>query len=396
MPGSPSTRQRRGTAARTTLVGSAALTTAVLPVFLVGALSGAIQAELGIGETAIGAVITAEFLTAAVVATAAGRLTERIGGGTALRVGVVAAAVAAAVIGLFATSWWLLALPMVVAGISVALVDTGVARGFVDAVPAGVHGLAFGIKEASIPAASLLAGATVPTLAATVGWRAAFVATLGLAAAVWVAIPAQLGTAHVGARRAQGAATGVTMPPAMRYFAVGVGVGSGAANAAATFLVPAMTARGMSASAAGLLLVVASGGAITVRLAAGWWADRHRVAPATLVGVMLLLGAAGAAVLVVDGPLTLVVTAVVVMLATGWGWLGLAFFAAVRARPDVPAAASGVILTGLGAGGAIGPLLFGTLAGQASHAWAWAATAAAMASGGLVVLLARRVLDPRS
>src|SRR5690606_24578159 len=39
------------------------------------------------------------------------------------------------------------------------------------AVPAHRQGLSFGIKQAAIPTATLLAGASVPAVALTIGWR---------------------------------------------------------------------------------------------------------------------------------------------------------------------------------------------------------------------------------
>ena len=42
-------------------------------------------------------------------------------------------------------------------------------------VPAGRQGLSFGVKQAAIPVSTLLAGAAVPTVALTLGWRWAFV-----------------------------------------------------------------------------------------------------------------------------------------------------------------------------------------------------------------------------
>ena len=46
-------------------------------------------------------------------------------------------------------------------------------------VPAHRQGLSFGVKQAAIPVSTLLAGAAVPTIALTAGWRWAFVAAAG-------------------------------------------------------------------------------------------------------------------------------------------------------------------------------------------------------------------------
>ncbi len=48
-------------------------------------------------------------------------------------------------------------------------------------VPAHRLGLSFGVKQAAIPLSTLLAGAAVPAVALTVGWRWAYVIASGLA-----------------------------------------------------------------------------------------------------------------------------------------------------------------------------------------------------------------------
>ena len=52
-------------------------------------------------------------------------------------------------------------------------------------VPASRLGLSFGIKQAAIPIATLLAGAAVPTVALTIGWRWAYL--IGAAVALLAA-----------------------------------------------------------------------------------------------------------------------------------------------------------------------------------------------------------------
>ncbi len=380
---------------RVTASVAAALTLAVLPVFLIGASTDAIRSDLGLSETAIGAAVTVLFTTVGLTATTAGRWTERLGGGVALRTGVVVAAVATAAIGWLASSWWQLAAPLVVVGFAVGLVDTGGARTFADRLRADSQGRAFGIKEASVPAASMLAGLALPTVTAWFDWRAAFIAAPVLAVLVLAVLPRgpgrPVGGAGVGRGTGPAAPTDdladhpdreATVDPAVRTalvrFAVAVGLGAGAATAAPTFLVPASTARGMSTGAAGLLLVVASLASIGARIGLGRWADREHSRPTPAVVALLALGGLGAVVLATPVPATVAAVGAIVLLGGGWGWTGLAFLAAVRARPDAPAVAAGTVLTGLGIGGALGPLAFGALAENASYAAAWGATAVAM------------------
>lgn len=380
---------------RATLAGATALTTAVLPVFLVGALGDAIRDDLGITETAVGAVVTVLFLVSAVTATAAGRVVERVGSGVALRTGVAIAGLAAAAIAAFGTGWWGLAAPMAVAGASVALIDTGAARAFADRVPPRAQGFAFGIKEASIPGASMLAGIALPTIATTLGWRATFLAATAVTAVVFVLLPRPRSLraephAHVAAPRPSARVA----TPAVLRFAVGVGLGTGAATAAATFLVPSLTAEGVATGRAGVVLSVASIASIGARVGVGRWADREGAAPVPVLGGMLALGGVGAVLLAIGPALPVLVLAAVVALGAGWGWTGLAFLAVVRANPAAPAAAAGVVLTGLATGGALGPLLFGALADRASYGLAWTIGAAAMLGGAALTTSSREALQP--
>lgn len=164
----------------------------------------------------------------------------------------------------------------------------------------------------------------------------------------------------------------------MVRFAVAVGLGAGAATAGATFLVPGTTARGLSTATAGVLLVVASLASIATRIGTGRWADRPDAQPARAVAALLALGGTGGVLLAAPLPPVVAGGGALLLLGAGWGWTGLAFLAAVRARPDAPAVAAGEVLTGLGVGGALGPLAFGALAANLAYEAAWAATAAAL------------------
>jgi hypothetical protein len=54
-----------------------------------------------------------------------------------------------------------------------------------------------------------------------------------------------------------------------------------------------------------------------------------------------------------------------------WGWPGVVFFTVVHSYPDLPARASGVVLSGNLTGTVIGPLVVGALAGQGNYPGAW-------------------------
>jgi MFS family permease len=379
---------------RTTLAGATALTTAVLPIFLVGALVPFVRRDLGLEETAVGAVVTVVFAMSSLLATPAGRIVERVGAGVALRTGVVLAGACAVATAAVARDWWTLTLPLLPVGFAVALVDTGAARAFADRVPGRRQGLAFGIKEASIPGASMLAGVSLPTLAAVLGWRASFVAAGVVALIVLLALPTPRGLRTTAAPEEPSGPVGSVATPALVRFAVAAGLGTGAATAAATFMVPSVVATGVSESGAGIVLSVASLASIVMRMVVGGWADRTGGSPVGLTTRMMVVGGAAAAALAIGLPTPLLVLAAMVALGAGWGWTGLAFLAGVRSNPAAPAAAAGVVLTGLGAGSALGPLAFGLLVGAGGYRLAWLGMALSALLGAVLARSARAGLDP--
>jgi hypothetical protein len=410
--------------ARTTLAASAALAATVVPVFLAGALSGPMGEELGFGPSAAGLAITGFFVAAGLAAVPMSRLTPRLGVRAAMRTGIVVSGTGCLLLATVARSWWHLAVLLVLVGSVVGLVDTAAAGAFAGTIRRARQGLAFGVKEASVPVASMVAGVSVPLAAAWWGWRAAFATVALLFPLAWLLVPAdptRRATASRGGGRPStpeqaptAIATSSTVPasrtdpatssaasasvPAsssaalasVRALAVGIAAGAGAANAAATLLVPTATAGGLSGSAAGALLAVASVASVVVRVGAGWAADRATLSPVTWVAAALAVGAAGTGILAVAAHPVAVTAGAMLTLGAGWGWTGLAFLAAVRLAPAAPARAAGTVLTGLAIGGALGPTAFATITGRAGAPAAWSAATGAFMLGAVVTVLAGR------
>jgi predicted MFS family arabinose efflux permease len=398
--------QRR--TARLTLAASGALAATVVPVFLTGALSGPLGEDLGFGATGAGVAVTTFFVAAGVAANAMARVTQRVGPRTAMRIGIGVSAVGCLGIAGLATSFWHLLVAMAAVGSVVGLVDTAAASAFATAVRRGRQGLAFGIKEASVPVASMVAGISVPVAAAWLGWRAAFVAVAVLLPLAWLAVPGppaalrRPAAAGVGASGPAAAPGDVRRAPTadpslapVRWMALGIGAGAGAANAAATLLVPSASAGGLSAASAGILLAVASVASVLVRVGAGWATDRSGAAPVRWVALALALGAVGAGLLAVGGPVGMVVGALLA-LGAGWGWTGLAFLAVVRMVPEAPARAAGLVLTGLAIGGAIGPSAFAAVSAGAGTSAAWSLAAVGFLVGAAMTARAGRAASAGS
>jgi MFS family permease len=385
-----------------------------LPLFLTGALSTRISADLGITTAGLGVAVAAFFLGGAVASVPVGRLADRYGSSAALRGGFAIATLCALVIGGVVDRNWLLVLTLFLGGTGVALVDTSGARAFAAAVPLQRQGFAFGIKEASIPSAALVAGATLPLLGDRIGWRPAFVCAAVLAAVAGVSVPSRLDArrgptptpaATAGIARPgedpRAAATPVTTAVAVSSLplialAVAAALGGGAAASSATFLVRSSEAAGLTASAAGLLLAVASSVSVATRLGSGVLADRLLGAELRLVAALLVVGTVGQLGLASDAA-PLLVPGAILALGGGWGWTGLMFLAAIRIDAHRPARAAGIVLAGLAIGGTLGPIAIGVIAERAGFPTAWLFGASAMAIACVVTLLTdRRSSDARS
>lgn len=383
-------------ARRVTVAASATLTVGVIPVFLVGALSSDMGADLGFGSAGTGLAITVFFAAGGVTAVVMGKVTERVGARAAMRAGVAISGVCTLALGTVVGSLWQLAVVLAVAGTAIGLIDTGGARSFADAIRAERHGLAFGAKEASVPAASMLAGFSLPLLASTLGWEWVFVVGAALAPAVWWMVP---GGQRVGRLDPVVAETdGEIALPRRRalliVFAVGVAFGAAASSAAATLFVPAVTDAGWTSGSAGLLLAAASVVSIATRLLLGWSSDATPGGTWQLLAGSLGLGAVGVGMLATADSGILIPLGALLALGAGWGWSGLAFLSAVRATPDAPAVAAGIVLTGLASGGAVGPAAFGFLAETWSYQVSWTAASLALAVAAVLAVATRRAHAP--
>lgn len=374
------------TSLRTTVAAALLTTLGVMPVFFVGALGPFVTAELAIDPAGFGLAIAAYFATSALASAPAGRAVERLG---SRRAGLLAGALSVSMllaIGILASTWSHLVLALAVAGAGNAIAqlasNLAVARG----VTMHRQGLAYGVKQAAIPIATLIGGACVPLFALGPGWRWAFlVAPVMLL--LWAGVSPHVDGAR--ARPAGGGAPRSLRSPSLLLLAVATGFAAAASNALGAFFVTSAIDASVAAPDAGLLLVVGSCFGIAARVVIGWRADHMRVDRLAVVAGMMAGGAIGLAALAIgSGPL--IAIGVIVAFGLGWGWTGLLSFAVVREYPDSPAAATGITQAGLYLGGVIGPLGFGLLVERTSYALAWAVAAALlMAAAGLIAIRAR-------
>jgi predicted MFS family arabinose efflux permease len=361
-------------------------TVTVLPVFLTGGLAVQISAELGFDPAGLGLAVALFFGVSALAALPAGWLVERFGSGPTSRAGVLGAAAVMLAVAVAAHSY--VALVAILLGSAWCNVLGQLSSNLTLAryVPPARLGLSFGIKQSAIPLATLIAGAAVPAVALTVGWRWAYVAGAGLALAALLVAPRD-----TAGRERTAATPGERATAALSVIGLAAGLGAAAASALGIFLVAAAVERGIDAGIAGLTLTLGSVVGLSVRLLNGWLADRRAGGHVAVVAASLLIGAGGLALLAVPGSPALVLGTVLAF-GLGWSWPGLLQFAVVRLNPSAPAAATSIVQVGVYGGGFGGPVGFGVLAAQTSYPTAWLAAAATMLLAAGLMVLGRRML----
>lgn len=362
---------------------------AVIPISLTGALAPFVRRELDFSEARLGLAVSLFYVASTVTSVLGGRISERIGARRTLTLAVTMSSATLIAIGMVTRTWWHLAVFLALGGVASAVAQPATNMALTRLVRPGRQGIAFGLKQASAPAATLLAGVAVPLLGVAVGWRWAFALAACLAVAFVTLMPGRGElVARVNPRRAD-ARDASTRSLLLLSFAVTLAVAPAAALGA--FFVESAVAQGWAPGVAGAWMAVGSLASIVARVAWGWLADRHGPRLEVVAGLMFL-GSAGFVLLGrADGGAILGIGAVV-SFAFGWGWPGLFQFVAVRQRENAPGHATGIVMIGMYFGGVYGPAGFGLLVQHGSYALAWNSAAAAMVAGGALLLVGRAII----
>ena len=364
-----------------------------MPVFLTGASGILIRDELGVSISAFGLAVSLFFGTSALAAIGGGKLAERIGPGRALVVAVAGSSLGLTGLALMPSKAWFLGV-LSLAGIAQGIAQPASHLVVASGTPGRLLAFRFGIKQASIPISTLLAGLSIPLIATTFGWRWGFGIAAGLALTLMIVL-ATGGRSTVPERALPPAPIrgGRTSTGPLIALAIAAGIGSSATTSIPSFLSHTADAAGLGAEYAGWILAIGSVAGIISRLVAGWSFGSSGRRALGAVGVMLLLGAVGYSLLGMATGTTLAVGTIVAY-AFGSGWPGLFHFAVVVLNPDNPGVPSGIGQTGASAGAALGPLAFGLVASAQSYELAWTIAAAAALTAGLIVLGVRGFLRP--
>ncbi len=368
------------------------ITVVMLPGFLPGALGVQLADDIGISATGIGIIVGVFFAVSALALPPMGRMAERRSWAPSMRLAVAGAAVTLALTPVVATSVLTFALVSAMGGVSAALAQPATNLALARCTVVGRRGLVSGFKHAAVPAATVLGGLAVPTVAIPFGWEWVFLIGGVLAALAALFIPFHPSNYEVEPAIAAGQGASrrpSTALPLLVVLAVGAAFGIMGIDALATFVVLYAVDIGFSAAAAGALLAVGSMAGISMRLFAGWQMDRRAAGGLPTVSVFLLLGAVGLGLIASGGPLFVVLGAFTGF-AFGWGWSGLFTYSVVRANPLAPAASTGITMTGVFVGAAVGPPLFGLLADGISFTVAWATMAVALVAAATLMRFAAR------
>lgn len=375
------------------------IVTAILPVFLLSSLSFQIREDLGYGEATAGLVLAAFFASSAAVSSRLGRWVDVVGPRQAMQIALTGTTVLQL---LFAV------VPAVPAG-AVALGVLSAAAGVCNAtaqlganvfigrdLPLRRQGIGFAVKQSAMPGASLVAGLTLPVIALPLGWRWVFALAAPLTIASLSIVRSQLPASPPLAASGAGAPAlpSGRAPRGLVPMAVAAAFATGAAITLGGFFVESAIHAGVDPGTAGVIFSLGSVVSILVRLGVGAIADRRRGDMLGAVAVMLAIGSLTSAWFTLGTPAAHLI-GVPLAFGTGWAWPGLFNLSVVRAAPGHPGRATGITQTGTYLGGAIGPILFGTVAESVSFdaAW-WLAAALGLAAAG-AVLLGRRSLHAR-
>lgn len=366
----------------------------VLPAFLTGALIVQLRNDLGVGVEQVGIATAALFITSALVARFGGGIVRALGASTAMVVAPLLSAVALLVAGA-APSFWLILVAMVLGGAANAIAQPVANQRLSDAVREERLGIAFGLKQASVPTATLFAGAAVPVVALAVGWR--WVYFLAAACAIAVALASlrvrRRWAAPTPLRRAGGRRRDHLNTGAMVAFAIGGLLASTVGTSFGVFFVDAAVESHLSAASAGLVYACYSVVGIVVRILLGHLADRrHRLNTYVVIAALLLAGGVGFVLLVSSVDWQFVLGGLLAF-TLGWAWPGLLHFAIVRDNMADPAAATSFLQSGSSFGAGAGPLLFGLLIGATSYETAWLLGAGVSVAAALVMLLGARAIS---
>lgn len=380
---------------RVVVIACAASTVVVSPPFLLGALAVQIGVDLGLTPATLGGMSSLFFGVTAISSIALGRVVQDRGVWASLT-GILAVNIVALMMILTAQSLVWLGAGMAVGGAANGAVHPAANALLAQGVD-GRLGLALGLKQASMPASTLVAGIAVPVIALTVGWRM----VPGLMAAGSLVI---LGAS----RRQDRSAVEVVGRPSVHALApftggiftaliVGAALGATASSTLGAFVVDSgVRMSGVGEAAAGIVVAGAGIVGMATRVGFGWYVDGRRDRTPYDTSTWMLVVGAGGFLLLASPTAPGYVAGALLAYGAGWGWQGLLHFAVIIRTRTTAARATGQLLTGFAGGSALGPLVLGQVAERFGYASMWQASAVLALTGAAVIAFTTRVLTTRA
>ena len=356
-------------------------------------------ADLGVAAESIGWFVALEYLCAMLSGLACSALILRLG---AVRVCQICVVLAAA--GLFLGAGAMLPLVFAAAaaiGLGYGLVNPVSSHILARSAPRQMMSLIFSIKQTGVPVGGALAGALVPVLVLTLGWRwTATVLALSCVAVVIAIQAMRTIEPPVVPAAATSDARDLFAPlrmvfantPVLELAFVSMIYGSAQLSLIAYFVTYLNLELGYGLVSAGLIYSTAHAAGILGRIAWGALADRW-LSPRAMLGLLgLMMAASGSGVAMFDThwPLAAVIAVSAVYGASAVGWNGVYLAEIARCAPagQVGAITGGTqFLTFVGA--LVAPPLFGMVAGLiGSYGLAYFAFCVLPALAGARLLLA--------
>jgi MFS family permease len=388
----PPATPRAPSTVRAVLQAVAVSVLGVLPAFLTGALAVQIRADLDVGLGLFGFAAATLFGVSGLCARPGGRLVQRLGARKGTALAAVLSILSLTAVGLAQSPVWLMA-ALAIGGLGNAVAQPSANLGISELVTEQRLGLAFGIKQSSIPAATLLGGLAVPGIALVFGWRWAVAAAVALAVAllIWSQLTGR--DTRGPARPVEGGPADKGLPRGgLVVLTIGGFLGSAAATPTGVFLVDSAVASGVAPGTAGYLFAACSVLGLVSRVGFGWLADRHPDRSRYLFIANLLAGGAVGSGLLATGAIPLVVVGSLFAYGMGWAWTGLFHFAVIKDNRAAAASVTGFVQTGLSLGAATGPLFFGIVAQTFSYTAAWLTAGVLSLLAAVTIRISRRMV----
>lgn len=368
----------------------------VLTPMLVGVTSSRVLDDLGISVTGLGVATTAFWVTTAISAFVLAPYADRWGWRFAGAVGLALTALAQVFLGLLNFNFVTFMLLMVLSGVAYGLVTPTSNLAVVRDVPERRRGLAIGAKQAAAPLAGVVAGAVAPMVILMLGWRWVFVFAgllTAIAAMITALSPAKVEEPTSARQRRRGSGRSTR---GLLVLAFAGALATVPVSVLSTFSVLTLETSGLSLSASGYIVAVASLIALSMRLAGGIWIDRTGSDGLSSAALLVAIGAVSTLAMA-TGQLWLVIAGTILAFSAGWGWPGLLLVGILRRFGAEAARATGRFQVGTAVGAAVGPMIYVSataVAGGGAHGMGWAAVSVVTVPAVVLILWARKAMGP--